>query len=69
MALSNNEDLTEETLTKIIKKFKNHPSTVKIKTKYLIQERFSFQSVSVKDLEKNIKNTPRNKTSGGDIAI
>ena len=69
MALSNNEDLTEETLTKIIKKFKNHPSTAKIKTKYLIQERFSFQTVSVKDLEKNIKNTPRNKTSGGDIPI
>ena len=33
---SNNEDLTEEALTKIIKKFKNHPSIVKIKNKYLI---------------------------------
>ena len=33
---SNNEDLIEEALTKIIKKFKNHPSIVKIKNKYLI---------------------------------
>ena len=30
-----NEDLTEETVTKIIKKFKNHPSYLKIKSKYL----------------------------------
>ena len=28
---SNNADLTEEKLTKIIKKLKNHPSIVKIK--------------------------------------
>ena len=37
---SNNEDLTEETLTKITKKFKKHPSIVKIKNKYLIKENF-----------------------------
>ena len=44
---SNYEDLTEETLTKIIKKLMNHPSIVKIKNKYLIKEKFSFQLVSV----------------------
>ena len=44
---SKNEGLTKETLTKIIKKFKNHPSIVKIKNKYLIKEKFSFQPVSV----------------------
>ena len=52
---SNYEDLTEETLTKIIKKFKNHSSVVKITNKYLIQVKFSLQPVSVKDVE-NIKN-------------
>ena len=39
---SNNEDLTEETLTKIIKKFMNHPSIVKIKNKYLIKKNLLF---------------------------
>ena len=66
---SNNEDLSEKTLTKIIKKFKNHPSIVKIKSKYLTKEKFSFQPVSVKDVENVIKNIPSNKLSGGDIPI
>ena len=39
---SNNEDLTKEGLTKIIKRFKNHLSIVIIKSKHLIQEKFSF---------------------------
>ena len=62
---STNEDLTEETVTKIIKKFKSHPSVLKIKSKYLIQEKFSFQPVSVKDVENIIKNIPSNKASEG----
>ena len=65
----NNEDLNEETLTKIIKKFKNHSSIVKIKSKYLIPEKFSFQSVSVKDVENVVKNISSNKSSGVDIPI
>ena len=56
-------------VTKIIKKFKNHPSVPKIKSKYLIQEKSSFQPVSVKDVENIIKNIPSNKASGGDIPI
>ena len=63
---SNSGDLTKETLTKIIKNFRNHPSIVKIKNKYLIKEKFSFQLVSVKDF---IKNIPSNKASGGDMPI
>ena len=35
----------------------------------MIQEKKSFQSVSVKDVEKVIKNVPSNKASGGDIPI
>ena len=65
----NNEDLTEKTLTKIIKKFQNHPSIVKIKYRYLIQEKISFQAVSVEDVENVIKNFASNKASGGDIPI
>ena len=66
---SNNEDLSEEALTKIIKKFRNRPSIVKIKSKYLTKEKFSFQPVSVKDVENIIKNIPSNKLSGADIPI
>ena len=60
------EDLSEETMTKIIKKFENHPSVLKIKSKYLIQE---LLPASVKDVEDIIKNIPSNKASGGDIPI
>ena len=66
---SNNQDLTEEALAKIIKKFKNHPSIVKIKNNYLTKEKFSFQPVSVKDVENVIKNISSNKASGDDIPI
>ena len=45
---STNEDLTEEKVTKIIKKFKNHPSVLKIKSKYLIQEKFLFSQFLLK---------------------
>ena len=45
---SKNDDLTKETLTKIIKKFKNHPNIVKIKNQYLIQEKFSFSQFLLK---------------------
>ena len=38
---------------------------VKIKRKYLIQKKFSFQPGSVKDVEK----IPSNKYTGGDIPI
>ena len=65
----NNEDVTTETLTKIIEKFQNHQSIMKIKRKYLIQETFSFQPVTLKDVETNIKNFPKNKASGRDIPI
>ena len=63
----NNEDVTTETLTKIIEKFQNHQS-IKIKV-YLIQETFSFKPVTLKDVETNIKNFPKNKASGRDIPI
>ena len=35
----------------------------------MIKEKFSFLSVSVKDVENFIKNIPSNKASGGDIPI
>ena len=58
-----------EKLTTIIKKFENHPSIMKIKSKYAIQEKFSIKPVIVKDIENIIKNMPNNKASGGEIPL
>ena len=42
------ENIQNEKLTTIIKKFENHPSIVEIKSKYAIQEKFSVKPVTVK---------------------
>ena len=64
---SNNEDLTKETLTKIIEKLKNHSCIVKSKSKSLMQVK--VQPVLVKYVEKIIKNIPNKKASGDDTPI
>ena len=53
------ENIHNEKLTTIIKKFENHPSIMKIKSKYTIQEMFSVKPVTVKDVENIIKNIPK----------
>ena len=65
----NYENMHNEKLTTIIKKFENHPSIMKIKSKYTIQEKFSIKPVTVKDVENIIKNMPNNKASGGEIPL
>ena len=54
------ENIHNEKLTTIIKKFENHPSIIKIKSKYTIQEKFFVKPVTVKDVENIIKNIPNN---------
>ena len=61
--------MQNEKLTTIIKKFENHPSITKIKSKYAIQEKFSIKPVTVKDVENIIKNMSSNKASGGEIRL
>ena len=63
------ENMNNEKLTTIIKKFETHPSIMKIKSKYAIQEKFSVKSVTVKDVENIIKNIPNSKASGGEIPL
>ena len=63
------ENINNEKLTTIIKKFETHPSIMKIKSKYAIQEKFSVKSVTVKDVENIIKNIPNSKASGGEIPL
>ena len=62
------ENMHNEKRTTIIKKFENHSSIMKIKSKCTIQEKFSVKAVTVKDFENIIKNMPNNKASGGEIS-
>ena len=55
------ENMHNEKLTTIIKKFENHPSIMKIKSKYAIQEKFSIKPVTAKDVENIIKTCPITK--------
>ena len=63
------KNIQNEKVITIIKKFENHPSIMKIKSKYAIQEKFSVKSVTVKDVENTIKNIPNIKASGGEIPV
>ena len=42
---------------------------MKIKSKYVIEEKFSRKPVTVKDVENIIKNMPKSKASGGQIPL
>ena len=66
---SNNTDLLNDQLTAIIKKFQNHPSIKKLKSKYNFQEKFSFKPVPVNYVESIIKNIPNNKAARGEIPL
>ena len=52
-----------------MKKIKNHPSIIKIKSKYAMQEKFSVKPVTVKEVENIIKSMPNNKASEGEIPL
>ena len=53
----------------IIQKFSNHPSILKIKEKFQLYKRFSFQHVSDPTIRKVVKNLPSDKVSAGEIPI
>ena len=53
----------------IILNFSNHPSVLKIKEKFQLNKRFSFQHVSEATLRKAVKNLHSDKVSAGEIPI
>ena len=61
--------MQNEKLTTITKTFENYSTIMKIKSKYGIQENFSVNPVTVKDVENIIKNIPNSKASGGEIPL
>ena len=62
-------EYTEDQLTNIINKYKNHPSIKKIKSSYTIKQKLSFKPVTVKDIENVIKNIPTKNVTGGEIPL
>ena len=64
----NNMDLLNDQLT-AIKKIENHPSAMKLKSKYNFQEKFSFKPVPVNYVESIIKNIPNNKAAVGEVPL
>ena len=53
----------------ILLNFSNHPSILKIKEKFQLNKRFSFQHVSEATVRKVVKNLPSDKVSTGEIPI
>ena len=47
----------------------NHPSILKIKEKFQVNKRFSFQHVSEATVRKAVKNLPSDKVYAGEIPI
>ena len=53
----------------IIKRFSNHPSIIKIKHKFKLNKKFSFQCVSEATVRKVVKSLPLDKATAGEIPI
>jgi len=53
----------------IILKYSNHPSIIKIKKKFKLNEKFSFHEVSEDTVRKVVKNLPSDKASAGEIPV
>ena len=68
--LIENEKITNNS-NEVVKKetFQNHPSIIKLKSKYNFQEKFSFKPVPVKYVESIIKIIPNNRAAGGKIPL
>ena len=53
----------------IIKRFSNHPSIIKIKHKFKLNKKFSFQCVSETTVRKVVKSLPSDKGTAGEVPI
>ena len=53
----------------IIKSFSNHPSIIKIKHKFKLNKKLSFQCVSEATVRKVVKSLPSDKATTGEIPV
>ena len=56
-------------LLNIIKSFSNHPTIIKIKHKFQLNKKFSFQCVSKATVRKVVKSLPSDKAAAGKIPV
>ena len=62
-------DVSCDKVENIIKRFSNHPSIIKIKHKFKISKKFSFQCVSEATLRKVVKSLLSDKATAGEIPV
>ena len=62
-------NVSRDKVQNIIKSFSNHPSIIKIKQKFKLNKKFSFQCVSVATVRKAVKSLPSDKTTAGEIPV
>ena len=53
----------------IITTFSNHPNIIKIKHKFKLNKKFSFQCVSEATVKKAVKTLPSDKATAGEIPV
>ena len=53
----------------ITKSFSNHASVIKIKHKFKLNKKFSFQCVSEATVRKVVKSLPSDKATAGEIPV
>ena len=62
-------NISYDKVQNIIKSFSNHPSIIKIKHKFKLNKKFSFQCVSEATIRKVVKSLPSDKATTGDIPV
>ena len=62
-------NISYDKVQSIIKSFSNHPSIIKIKHKFKLNKRFSFQCVSEATLRKVVKSLPSDKATAGETPV
>ena len=53
----------------IVYKFGNHPSIIKIKERYKVNENLSFRLATTEEIKAIIKDLPTNKAAGGEMPL
>ena len=62
-------NISDEKVPNVVKNFSNHPSIIKIKQKFKLNKKFSFQCVSEATVRKFVKSLLSDKAAAGEIPV
>ena len=62
-------NFSHDKVQNITTSFSNHPSVIKIKHKFKLNKKFSFQCISEATVRKVVKILPSNKVTTGEIPV